>query len=134
MDEYVATVVQSDGIRAVARTDCRGGGECTRFVDAIIYPERSGAGLAASEIIGIDVEMSGELTETLEIIRVRVAEGAPAAGRQLADVRFPTGTLVSSDDDGGRIAGSETTLDAGKRYVVAVEPNVAAEAMNPLRR
>jgi trk system potassium uptake protein TrkA len=64
---------------------------------------------------------------------VRVAEGAPAAGKQLADVRFPAGTLIVSDDDGNRIARSDTTLTPGSRYVVAVEPDVADEVMNLMR-
>jgi len=64
---------------------------------------------------------------------VRVAEGAPAAGKQLSEVRFPAGTLVVSDGDGNRIARPDTTLTAGRRYVVAVEPDVADEVMNLLQ-
>jgi trk system potassium uptake protein TrkA len=64
---------------------------------------------------------------------VRVAEGAPAAGKQLTEVRFPAGTLVVSDDDGRRVARSDTTLTPGNRYVVAVEPDVADEVMNLMR-
>lgn len=64
---------------------------------------------------------------------VRVVEGAPAARKQLADVRFPAGTLIVSNEDGQQIARPDTTLTPGSRYVVAVEPSVADEVMNLLQ-
>jgi len=118
------------GIRTVARIDRLAGAEYTRFVDAIVFPEHAGARVAADEIIGSDVQTLADVTGTLDIMLVRVAEGAPAAGKQLSEVRFPAGGLVVSDDDGNRVARSDTTLTAGRRYVVAVEPEVADEVMN----
>ncbi|MFC7027358.1 NAD-binding protein [Halomicroarcula sp. GCM10025324] len=120
-------------IRTVARIDTRAKESYTRFVDQVLFPELAGARTAANEIIGSDVETLADLTGTLDIMQIRVAEGAPAAGRQLSEIRFPAGTLVVSDDDGDRIARPDTTLDAGKRYVVAVEPDVADEVMNLMR-
>lgn len=64
---------------------------------------------------------------------VRVNEGAPAAGKQLSEVRFPEGTLIISNEDGNRISRSDTQLTAGNRYVVAVEPDVVDEVMNLLQ-
>jgi trk system potassium uptake protein TrkA len=122
-----------NGIRTIARVERPAGKEYTRFVDGVVFPERAGARMAANEIIGGDVVTISDVTETLDIMQVRIAEGAPAADKRLADVNFPTGTLVISDDDGERIAGPETTLNPGKRYVVAVEPDVAEEVMNLLR-
>jgi TrkA-C domain. len=66
-------------------------------------------------------------------VSVRVTEGAPAAGKQLTDVRFPAGTLVVSSEDGDQIARPETTLTAGSQYIVAVEPDIADELMNLLQ-
>ncbi|WP_049980269.1 potassium channel family protein [Halolamina rubra] len=120
-------------IRTVARIDHATGEAYTRFVDAVLFPERAGAQVAANEIIGGDVQTLADVTGTLDIILVRVAEGAPAAGKQLTDVRFPEGTLIISDDDGHRIARRDTTLTPGSRYVVAVEPDVADEVMNLMR-
>ena len=120
-------------IRTVARIDTRAKESYTRFVDQVLFPELAGARTAANEIIGSDVETLADVTGTLDIMQIRVAEGAPAAGRKLSEVRFPAGTLVVSDDDGNRVARPETTLDAGKRYVVAVEPDVADEVMNLMR-
>ncbi|MFQ3475084.1 TrkA family potassium uptake protein [Halonotius sp. F2-221B] len=121
------------GIRTVARIDRAAGEAYTRFVDAILFPERAGAQVAANQIVGGDVQMLADVTGTLDIMLVRVAEEAPAAGKQLTDVRFPAGTLIISDDDGHRIARPDTTLTPGSRYVVAVEPDVADEVMNLMR-
>jgi len=120
-------------IRTVARIDRAAGKAYTRFVDAVLFPERAGAQVAANEIVGGDVQTLADVTGTLDIMLVRVAEGAPAAGKQLTDVRFPAGTLIISDDDGHRIARPDTTLTPGSRYVIAVEPDVADEVMNLMR-
>ncbi|WP_121823220.1 potassium channel family protein [Halostella salina] len=123
----------SPEIRTVARIDRVAGESYTRLVDAVLFPERAGARVAANEILGSDVQTLADVTGNLDILLVRVAEGAPAAGKKLADVRFPAGTLIVSDDDGNRIARSDTTLTPGSRYVVAVEPDVADEVMNLMR-
>ena len=120
-------------IRTVARIDRAAAESYTRFVDAILFPERAGARVAANEIVGSDVRTLVDMTGNLEIMLVRVAEGAPAAGKRLADVRLPAGALIVSDDDGNRIARSDTTLTPGSRYVVAIEPDVADEVMNLMR-
>lgn len=120
-------------IRTVARIDRTTGESYTRFVDAVVFPERAGARTAANEIAGSDVQTLADVTGTLDIMLVRVVDGAPAAGKRLTNVRFPDGTLVISDGDGDRIARPETTLTAGSRYVVAVEPAVADEVLNLLQ-
>ena len=129
----LAATELSPEIRTVARIDRAAGESYTRFVDAVLFPERAGARAAANEILGSDVQTLADVTGTLDIMLVRVAEGAPAAGKQLADVRFPEGTLIVSDDDGNRIARPDTTLTPGSRYVVALEPAVADEVMNLMR-
>ena len=120
-------------IRTVARIDNAAGTAYTRFVDAVLFPERAGARVAANEILGSDIQTLADVTGTLDIMLVRVAEGAPAAEKQLSDVRFPAGTLIVSDDDGQRIARPDTILTPGRRYVVAVEPTVVDEVMNLMR-
>ncbi|WP_324756601.1 TrkA family potassium uptake protein [Haloarcula montana] len=123
----------SPDVRTVARIDHGDGAGYKQFVDAIVYPERAGARVAANEIVGSDVQTLADVTGTLDIMEVLVEEGAPAAGKRLADVRFPAGTLVISDDDGERVAQPDTELRPGRRYVVAVEPDVVEEVMNLLR-
>ena len=121
------------GIRTVARIDSSEQESYHRFVDAVMFPERAGARAAANEIMGSDVQTLADVTGTLDIMAIRVQTGAPAAEKTLKDVRFPAGTLVVSDDDGNQIARPETILTPGKRYIVAVEPDVADEVMNLLR-
>lgn len=128
----VATEVVPD-IRTVARIDRTAGESYTRFVDAIVFPERAGARVAANEIVGSDVQTLADVTGVVDIMLVRVREGAPAAGKKLSNVRFPDGTLVVSDGDGDRVARSEMELTAGTRYIVAVEPDVVDEVMNLLQ-
>ncbi|MEF8784180.1 MAG: TrkA family potassium uptake protein [Haloarculaceae archaeon] len=123
----------SPGIRTVARIERAAGEAYTRFVDAVLFPERAGARVAANEICGTDVQTLADVTGNLDIMLVRVEEGAPAAGRPLSEIRFPAGTLIVSDDDGQQIARPDTTLTAGSRYVVAVEPDVVDEVMNLMR-
>ena len=120
-------------IRTVARVEREAGTSYTTFVDAVVFPERAGARVAANEIVGSDEQTLADVTGDLDIMLIRVAEGAPAAEKPLTDVRFPKGTLVVSDDDGHRVARPETTLNAGKRYVVAVEPDVVDEVLNLMR-
>lgn len=123
----------SPGIRTVARIERSSGEAYTRFVDAIVFPERAGARVAANEIVGSDVQTLADVTGTLDIMQIRVAEGAPAAGKTLTEVRFPEGTLIVSDEDGEQVARPDTTLTPGKLYVVAVEPDVVDEVMNLMR-
>jgi len=120
-------------VRTVARIEQAAGESYTRFVDAVVYPERAGARVAANEVVDSDEQTLADVTGTLDIMQIRVDEDAPAAGKTLSDVRFPTGTLVISDDDGERIARPDTTLTPGKRYVVAVEPDVVDEVLQLLR-
>jgi trk system potassium uptake protein TrkA len=121
------------GARTVARIDSDDKHAYERFVDATLYPEQAGASAAVNEIAGGEVYTLTEHTGDLDVMRVQVAEDAPAAGKSLSAVRFPEGALVVSGADGDRIAGSDTTLTAGEVYVVAVEPAVADEVMNLLR-
>jgi K+ transport systems, NAD-binding component len=120
-------------IRTVARVDHGGVSAYREFVDGIVYPERAGSKVAANEILGSDVRTLADVTGDLEIMEVVVGESAPAAGKQLTEVRFPAGTLVISDDDGERVAQPDTVLTPGRRYTVAVESDVVDEVMRLLR-
>ncbi len=120
-------------IQTVARIDNSKKESYTQFVDGVIFPELAGARTAANEIMGSDVQTLADVTGDLDIMQIRVRDRAPAAGKHLRDIRFPSGTLVISDDDGHHVARPETTLTPGKRYVVAVEPDVADEVLNLMR-
>jgi len=123
----------SPGIRTVARIDSRRREAYDRFVDETVFPEDAGARVAVNEIEGSDVRSISDVTGDLDILEIRVDEGAPAANKELRAVRFPAGTLVISDDDGNRVARPDTTLTPGRHYVIAVDPDVADEVLNLLR-
>jgi trk system potassium uptake protein TrkA len=123
----------SPGVRTVARIADDGQTRYERFVDETVYPERAGARTAANGIEGDDVHVFDDVVGDLDIMAVRVEEGAPAAERPLREIQFPTGALVISDDDGDRVAIPDTTLTPGRRYVVAVESDVVDEVLNLLR-
>lgn len=120
-------------IRTVARVETSSGESYKRLVDAICFPERAGARVAANEIVGSDVQTLADVTGSLDIMLVRVEQGAPAAGKRLSKLRFPAGSLIISDGDGDRVAKPDTELTPGNRYIVAVEPDVVDEVMNLLR-
>ena len=104
------------------------------FVDGVVFPEHHGARVAANHIVGgVGVRTIEEVTGDLEIMEVEVDDDAPAAGRRLDQVRLPRGSLIVSDAAGGRIGGPDTVLEAGDRYIVAVEAAVADEVLNLLR-
>lgn len=121
------------GIRTVSRIETAEREAYTRFVDAVVFPEQPGAQVAANEIVGSDVRTLTDVTSGIDILQIRVAKDAPAAGKPLSEVTFPEGTLIVSDDHGDCIAGPDTTLTAGNQYVVAVEPEVVDEVLNLLR-
>lgn len=123
----------TDEIRTVARVDRETDETYDRFVDAVVYPEEAGARVAANKTAGEEVQTLTAVTGDIEILEVRVAEGAPAAGRTLADVSFPAGTLVISGADASRIAQPGTTLTPGSQFVVAVEPGVVDEVLQLMR-
>lgn len=112
----VLRVASSDGVEGYEEV-----------VDATFFPEGVGARAAVNAATAGDLRTMEALPGDLEIAEIRVLEGAPVAGRKLADVALPRGSLVVSDADGDRVPGSETTLDPGRSYLVAVEAEVADE-------
>lgn len=95
------------------------------FVDAVIYPERSGAKAAVNMIQGNDIRTLEDVAGELDVLDIRVDPRSPVAGKQLKEILLPDGSHVISDADGTEIARPETALEPGRRYLVAAEPNVA---------
>ena len=114
---------RADGIRTVARTDRES--ESADLAESVVSPEAAGAKAAADEILGRNIRSLRAATGNLEVIEVEVGQGAPAAGKRLDEVLFPSGSQVVSGADGTDIAGPATELRPGRRYIVATEPSVA---------
>jgi trk system potassium uptake protein TrkA len=64
--------------------------------------------------------------ERLEIIEVEVAEGAPAAGAQVAEVQLPEGVLIISilRDGSGFVPKGETLINAGDEVLLVLDPGL----------
>jgi len=129
----MAASEMADATVVMRITDPEAAREYEDLVDAIVYPEEPGARAVVNEIVGNGVRSLESIGGDLEILDIEVAEGAPAAGRQLADVSLPRGSLIISYAGGDRVSTAETTLEPGTRYLVAVEAAVNDEVMNLLR-
>lgn len=103
------------------------------LADTLVCPERAGAATAASAILGRGERTVEGLPGELRLLELEVVEGAPVASRTLTEVSLPRGSLVVSGAAGHHVAASDTVLEAGERYLVAVEPGVADEVSRLFR-
>ena len=116
----------TDRIRSIARVCSPERPEsATEFVDEFIYPERVGSKAVINYVQEDDIRTLEDVTGDLDVLDIRVDPRSPVAGKQLKEILFPGGTQIISDADGTEIARPETTLEPGRRYLVAAEPSVA---------
>ncbi|MFB6228159.1 MAG: TrkA family potassium uptake protein [Halobacteriales archaeon] len=121
-------------VHTVMRVDDPEGVEAyAEVADRVLYPTDTAARTVANELVGTGVRSVEAVTADLEILEIEVATSAPVAGERLADVRFPRGSLIIADADGAHVSDGDTVLDAGNRYLVAVESGVKGELLNLLR-
>ena len=116
-------------VRTLARTDAGTEDAYDDITDATILPPELSASAAADVLSGDEVRTIVGDHHDLEILEVEVAPGAPVAGRTLADISLPTGSLVISGRDRCCVARGDTELRAGERYVVGVESDVIDEVL-----
>jgi trk system potassium uptake protein TrkA len=121
-------------VRTVLRVDGVPDDHYAEFADVVVNPERAGGRLAASAMLGEESRTLEGAPGDLELMYLRVAEGASVAGERLRDVRLPAGSLVISAEAGNRVATAETVLAPGEQYLVAVEPSVADEVVTLLQQ
>jgi trk system potassium uptake protein TrkA len=120
------------GIRTVARIEGEGGDEYTEYVDEVYFPERASVRAAVNAITGSDVRSLEGVTGDLELLDIRVDYDAPAAGEVVADA-LPEGSVVVARTDGDVAVQHATKLVAGRRYVVAADPDVVDEVLRQFR-
>lgn len=120
------------GIRTVARIEEADGDEYTEYVDEVYFPERASVRAAINAITGSDVRTLESVTGDLELLDVRVDYDAPAAGEVVEDA-LPEGSVVVAQTDGHVAVQHETKLVAGRRYVVAADPDVVDVVLRQLR-
>ncbi len=119
-------------IRTIMRRLEDDDGEYADLVDSTVFPERAGARVAANAI-DPGVRALEDMVGQLEILEIEVTESAPVAGRTLSEIALPEGSIVVSGTDGDSIAGADTTLEPGRTYVVATEPDVETEVVRLFR-
>jgi len=110
-------------IRTVARITNADTDEYKQLVDEVVFPERASVKTAVNALSGSDVRTFEEVTGEMEVFDIRVAADSTVAEQRLADIDLPEGSLVISGAGGERTATSETRLEAGKRYIVATDPD-----------
>lgn len=123
-------------VKTVARIDHGDSAEYEGMADAIVYPEQLAAHVAVNDIMAVSdggVRTIEQISADLELVEVSVAEGAPAAGKRLADVSFPRGALVVADCETEQLPGPDLELRAGCRYILAVRADVSDEVIRLLR-
>jgi len=120
-------------IRTLARTDAGTEDAYDEIADATILPQELSAATAADILSGEEVRTIVGDHHDLEILEIEVGAGAPVEGHTLDEISLPSGTLVISDRDRNRIAGPDTELEAGERYVVGVESDVVEELLSLFR-
>jgi trk system potassium uptake protein TrkA len=124
---------QHGGLRTVIRSDEEQESDFDDRIDQVIYPEGLGALGAVNAILGTSVRALENYSGTLQILAVEIAEDAPVAGKTVAALSLPEGCLIVSDADANHLASHDTVLEAGKIYIVAVEPRVGEEVHRLLR-
>lgn len=123
-------------IKTVARIDGGSTEEYEEMVDSVVYPEALAAHTAANEVIDVStggVRTIEGLTGEIELLEIEIAEGAPAAGKELQNVSFPRGSIIVANQHDGSFPGAETVLEPGQQFILAVKTNVTDEVIQLLR-
>ncbi|WP_324665179.1 potassium channel family protein [Haloarcula sediminis] len=120
-------------IRTIARAETGTDQEYEEVVDATLLPEFLGGDHAADILTREDIRTLVYPTADLDIIEVSVAPSAPVAGRRLDEIALPSGSLLISTADRAELAGADTVLEPGERYILAVESDVVDEVLKLLR-
>jgi trk system potassium uptake protein TrkA len=123
----LASRINPDIRTAIRVATPEGAERYTEVVDETIFPERAGGRLAVNAITGSAMQTVESLPGELEILKMRVLEDSPLAGRVLANVTLPQGSLIISAANGNQIANAQTTLTPERVYLVAAEPHVTDE-------
>lgn len=120
-------------IRTLARAETQAGQEYDEVVDATLIPQYLGGDHAADMLTAGEIRTLVYPTANLDIIEVTVTASAPVAGRRLDEIALPEGSLLISTADRKELAGADTVLEPDRRYILAVESDVADEVLNLMR-
>jgi trk system potassium uptake protein TrkA len=93
-------------------------------VDEIVYPERLGAAGAKTALLGGDLNVLADLTESLTAATVDVPEGSSLIGRRVVEVEFPVDSRVYAHgrrNEPLTVPLPQTTIQAGDRLALIAD-------------
>lgn len=94
-------------------------------VEEFVFPEHAGARVAVDKALGAPVQPITDLATHLEVLALKATEGAPAAGKTLAEILIPSDATVIADMDDETLADGETVVTPGHQYLIATDPTAA---------
>ncbi|MEF8843667.1 MAG: TrkA family potassium uptake protein [Haloarculaceae archaeon] len=104
-------------------------GEYTSRVDEVVYPERLGAAGAKTALLGGDLNVLADLTETLTAASVRVPADSPHVGRRVVSLELPGNARVYAHGRANEpmtIPLPQTEIEAGDSVAVVAEQDALA--------
>ena len=133
------TIAGSHGCRTVMRIDEDYREEIyeeyAANVDEVVYPERLGAAGAKTALLGGDLNVLADLTETLTAASVRIPAESPHVGRRVVSLELPGNARVYAHGRANEpmtIPLPQTEIEAGDSVAVVAEQHSLAEVRSML--
>jgi trk system potassium uptake protein TrkA len=99
-------------------------------VDEVVYPERLGAAGAKTALLGGDLNVLADLTETLTAASVRIPAESPHVGRRVVSLELPGNARVYAHGRANEpmtIPLPQTEIEDGDSVAVVAEQDTLAE-------
>jgi trk system potassium uptake protein TrkA len=103
--------------------------EYASHVDEVVYPERLGAAGAKTALLGGDLNVLADLTETLTAASVRIPADSPHVGRRVVSLELPGNARLYAHGRANEpmtIPLPQTEIEAGDSVAVVAEQEVLA--------
>ena len=104
-------------------------------VDEVVYPERLGAAGAKTALLGGDLNVLADLTETLTAASVRIPTESPHVGRRVVSLELPGNARVYAHGRANEpmtIPLPQTEIQGGDSVAVVAEQDTLAEVREML--
>ena len=118
------------GTQTIARADTATAAEREtkeEFIDAVIYPEHAGSRLVLTHLLGEDFQQFTAMPEGIEVVVFEAAENAPVSGKRVTDIGLPVGSRLIADVSRSVIVTTDTRIEQGNQYMLALDRGVADE-------
>ena len=104
--------------------------EYASHVDEVVYPERLGAAGAKTALLGGDLNVLADLTETLTAASVHIPADSPHVGRRVVSLELPGNARVYAhgrENEPMTIPLPQTEIRAGDSVAIVAEQDTLAE-------